>query len=253
MLGHKFYHRLIRKYVIAFGSLFNDMQVERVGKNGKTKEIIKVPISYGPTEKFLERLSTNKDLEKEVSITVPRMGFEMTGIQYNPTTKVNTLNKYVSKNPDTNDTVYTAFTQVPYDIGFDLTIFVKNSEDGTQLIEQILPFFTPEFNTTINLVPEIQNPFDIPIILNSVEQQDEYDGDFETRRLITWNLSFTMKGLFIGPVRTSDRPIKTAILNTGDITNNVTSGTVTTAPTIVGKTIDEISVDDDFGFNTTIE
>jgi hypothetical protein len=200
MLGHTFYHNTIRKYVILFGTLFNDIHINREDSAHGVTRTIKVPISYGPKEKMLARLDADPDL-KRPAIVLPRMSFELTDLNYGPTRKLNTINKIVAANPDDTNAAKYQFTPVPYDLNFILSIAVKNADDGTRILEQILPFFTPNWNSTVELIPELGIKLDIPIVLNAVSSEDTYEGNFEERRSIVWTLSFTMKGYIFGPTR----------------------------------------------------
>jgi hypothetical protein len=198
MFGHTFYHNTIRKYVILFGTLFNDIHINRVDNSQGVTRTIKVPISYGPKEKMLARLDADPDL-KRPAIVLPRMSFELTDLNYGPTRKLNTLGKMVGVD-QANLTKY-QYNPVPYDLNFILSIAVKNVDDGTRILEQILPFFTPSWNSTVDLIPELGIILDIPIVLNAVSSEDSYEGNFEERRSIVWTLSFTMKGYIFGPTR----------------------------------------------------
>jgi hypothetical protein len=200
MLGHTFYHNTIRRYVILFGTLFNDIHINREDTSNGVTRTIKVPISYGPKEKMLARLDADPSLNRP-AIVLPRMSFELTDLNYGPTRKLNTIGKMVGIN--TNDQTKYQYTPVPYDFNFILSIAVKNADDGTRILEQILPFFTPSWNSTVDLIPELGIKLDIPIILNAVSSEDSYEGNFEERRSIVWTLSFTMKGYIFGPTRPS--------------------------------------------------
>lgn len=206
MFGRTFYHDTLRKYVILFGTLFNDIWINRPDNAGNVKQSLKVPLSYGPREKFLARIDgidSNRDpQENPFSIVLPRMGFEITGFNYAPERKLPTRNNFVTTVTDDNTKKKHVYNPVPYDINFSLSIFVKNTTDGTRIIEQILPFFTPEWTSTIQLVDDapIDIKLDIPLVLTSVSQDDVYEGSFEERRALIWQLDFTMKGVFFGPV-----------------------------------------------------
>lgn len=198
-----FRHETIRKYVILFGSFFDDITVQRYNSSDTRIQTLGVPLAYGPKQKFLVRLGTDPNLDRDVAIQLPRMGFELQNISYDSTRKLNNTQKnfYVS---DTDNTVNkTQYTPVPYNFDFILSIFVKNADDGTQIIEQILPYFKPEWSSTVNLIPEMSISMDIPTILNSVDIEDSYEGDFLSRRALIWNLNFTMKGYLYGPTSTS--------------------------------------------------
>jgi len=206
MFGRTFYHDTLRKYVILFGTLFNDVWINREDASGNVKQSLKVPLSYGPREKFLARIEgidSNRDpQENPFSIVLPRMGFEITGFNYAPERKLPTRNSFVTTVTDDNTKQKHVYNPVPYDINFSLSVFVKNTTDGTRIIEQILPFFTPEWTSTIQLVDDapIDIKLDIPVVLTSINQDDVYEGSFEERRALIWQLDFTMKGVFFGPV-----------------------------------------------------
>lgn len=211
MFGTYFYHQTTRKMVVAFGTLFNNLEVRRTDNAGNPVEIIKVPLAYGPSQKFLTRISGDSNLDPKVALTVPRMGFELTSLDYDPARKLNTIGK-TSRTGTTG--LKTQYNPVPYNFEFSLFIFVKNAEDGTQILEQILPYFTPEFTVTMNLIPSMNVVRDIPIILNSVTSEDNYDGDFATRRSIIWTLSFQMKGYFYPDIRDNQKIITKTVVDT---------------------------------------
>ena len=211
MLGHKFYHESLRKYIILFGTLFNDLRIERRNSNDNVIQTIKCPLTYAPREKVTARLEQNISLTEKQSIILPRLSFEMTNLTYDPSRKLNTINRLV-KDPGTGNNVKTTFTPVPYDINFEFNMYTRYAEDATQLLEQIVPFFTPEFTATINLIPELDYKVDIPVVLNSLASQDTYEGDFETRRALIWNLNFTMRAYLFGPI-TDKGVIKTSNTN----------------------------------------
>ena len=211
MLGHKFYHESLRKYIILFGTLFNDLRIERRNSNDNVIQTIKCPLTYAPREKVTARLEQNISLTEKQSILLPRLSFEMTNLTYDPSRKLNTINR-VTKDPATGNNVKTSFAPVPYDINFEFNMYTRYAEDATQLLEQIVPFFTPEFTATINLIPELDYKVDIPVVLNRLASQDTYEGDFETRRALIWNLNFTMRAYLFGPV-TDKGVIKTANTN----------------------------------------
>ena len=193
MLGTFHYHGLIRKYIAVFGTLFNDITVKRIDNNDNIKEVIKVPLSYGPKQKFINRIVQNPNIEKGVAIQLPRMGFDMTNMQYNPDRKLNSLNQKVVNYQGNLGRVY---SPVPYDLTFNLYIMVRYSTDGAMIVEQILPAFKPDFTVTINALPTMDIKIDMPIVLNGVQVEDSYDGDFLTRRAIIYTLDFTAKCYF---------------------------------------------------------
>mgnify|MGYP003705902349 CR=1 FL=1 len=208
MFGQTFYHGTLRKYVILFGTLFNNIWVNREDENGAVKQSFKVPLSYGPREKFLARingLNADDPMTQPFATVLPRMGFEITGFNYAPERKLSTINKFVRAPVATDqDKMKYQYNPVPYDIQFSLSIFVKNTTDGTKIIEQILPYFTPEWTTTVQLVADPDITLDVPLVLGNVAQDDVYEGSFEERRSLIWTVDFTMKGFFFGPNKKSE-------------------------------------------------
>ena len=211
MFGTYFYHQISRKMVVAFGSLFNTIEVRKTDSSDAVTEVIKIPLSYGPKDKMLTRISSDPNLNPKVALTVPRMGFELLSMTYDSVRKLNTLNRNVKKG---TTGLKKQFNPVPYNWEFSLYIFVKNAEDGTQVLEQILPFFTPEFTVTMNLVSSMEEVRDIPLVLNSVTSEDTYEGDFATRRSIIWTLSFTMKGFLYPDISDNAKVIETVAVDT---------------------------------------
>jgi len=216
MFGHVFYHDTIRKYVILFGTLFNDIFINRPDTERKINQTIKIPISYSPKEKMLARIDGDPNLTRP-AIVLPRMGFELNNVNYAPERKLNTLIKHSALDTTNPNVMKYQYMQVPYDFNFTLSIAVKNADDGTRILEQILPFFTPSWNSTVDLIPEMGIKLDIPVILNSVSSEDTYEGDFINRRALIWTLSFTLKGYVFGPIKSSE-VIKLANTNFYDTT-----------------------------------
>ena len=213
MLGSTFYHQTIRKYVAVFGTLFNDINIERKNSAGVVVERMKVPLAYGPKQKWLLATQETSADRKVTATRTPRMGFAMTGVTYDSVRKLNTIGRNVVANTSSTSTnMTTMYNPVPYNFDFDLFILVKNAEDGTQILEQILPFFTPEFTVTVNTIPDMNIKADVPITLTSSSVADEYEGELSARRTITWTLSFTLKG-FIYPNVTSGQVIKSIEVN----------------------------------------
>ncbi len=211
MFGTYFYHQTSRKMVVAFGSLFNSIEVRRTDSSDAVTEVIKIPLSYGPKDKMLVRISQDPNLNPKVALTVPRMGFELTAMTYDGVRKLNTMSRNVKKG---TTGLKKQFQPVPYTWDFSLYVFVKNAEDGTQILEQILPFFTPEFTVTMNLVSSMSEKRDIPLVLTSVTSEDTYEGDFATRRSIIWTLSFLMKGYLYPSVADNAKVIETSVVDT---------------------------------------
>ena len=211
MFGTYFYHQTSRKMVVAFGSLFNNIEVRRTDSSDAVTEVIKIPLSYGPKDKMLVRISQDPSLNPKVALTVPRMGFELTAMTYDGVRKLNTMSRNVKKG---TTGLKKQFQPVPYTWDFSLYVFVKNAEDGTQILEQILPFFTPEFTVTMNLVSSMNEKRDIPLVLTSVSSEDTYEGDFATRRSIIWTLSFLMKGYLYPSIADNAKVIETSVVDT---------------------------------------
>ena len=201
MLGNYFYHEIIRKTIIAFGTLFNDVHVRHTDQAGNAESDLKVPLAYGPSQKFLARITQQADLNKPIQITMPRMSFEMTSIDYDSTRKTSLVQTF--KTCDDGSKVKKVFMPVPYNIGFELNILSKLNDDSLQILEQILPYFQPHFNLTIDLVDSIGEKRDIPIILESVNFQDDYEGNFDTRRALIHTLRFTAKTYLFGAIADS--------------------------------------------------
>jgi len=201
MLNKKyFYHQAIRRAIVAFGMVFNDIQIQRRDANGNPIQSLKVPLAYGPKQKFLSRLYENPDLEdSKVQITLPRMGFEMTNLLYDAQRKANTLQtkRLVGSTGDNASYQYSA---VPYTMDLSLHVFAKNQDDALQVVEQIIPFFTPALNLSVKAVPDMEIVDDFPVILQDVSFEDDYEGDFASRRSIIYTLNFQIKLNFYGPI-----------------------------------------------------
>jgi hypothetical protein len=243
MLGTYSYHEIFRKTVVAFGTLFNNIELRR------TDEVMKVPLAYGPKQKFLARLDQNPDpTNKRVQITLPRISFEINGITYDSSRKVSPTQKIkIAKDGDENKNV---FMPVPYNLSFELAIISKTQEDGLQILEQVLPYFQPHYNLPVKLLPDVNETKDVPVVLNSVDYEDDYEGDFSTRRAIIYTLQFTVKTYLYGPV-TDSKVIKKVI------TDYYTDTNTSTAPREVRYTIQpdplDADADDDFGFGIVDE
>lgn len=192
MFGNYFYHKSIQKTVTAFGTLFNNIQIRHFNDSGDPVSVLKVPLAYGPAQKFLARIDQQPAGDRKIAMTLPRMSFEMTSIDYDSQRKSSVIQTFSSPRTDSGNPTK-VYTPTPYNIGFELNIMGKIQDDVLQIVEQILPFFQPSFNVTIKLVPEINETRDIPIILNRVGFRDDYEGDFSTRRVIIYTLSFTVK------------------------------------------------------------
>ena len=272
MFGRTWNHDSLRKYIIVFGTVFNDIYINRLSATGEVLQTLKVPLTYGPKEKVLARLDQNPTMDNQVAIVLPRISFEMTSLEYDPTRKLNTLNKLTkqSATAGTDDEVKYQYQPVPYDMQFEMSILVKNSEDGTRIVEQIVPYFTPAFTVSVNVVPEVDSARDIPIVLNSISSQDQYEGNFEQRRAMIWTLSFTLKGYLYGPSKKSKLiklaettfrlPEDVATGNTTNTSNTIvvasrpglTANGVATSNVAASIAYDEIISTDNYGFINTI-
>ena len=200
MLQQKFYHSTIRKAIVSFGNLFNNIHIDRINGDGEVEQTLKVPLSYAPRQKFLARIQALPQAETaNFQVLLPRMGFEMVGIAYDPNRRVSLVQQNRSNN-NTVNTLNSQYAPTPYNVDINLYAYVKNQDDGLQIIEQILPYFNPDFNLSINAIPQLNIKNDLPIILNNISYEDDYEGDFSARRAIIWTLNFTLKMNFFGPI-----------------------------------------------------
>ena len=248
MFGKFFYHESLRKVVVAFGTIFNNITIHRTDSSGNVVQSLKVPLAYSPKEKFLTRLEQQPNLDnREFSITLPRMGFEIAGISYDPSRKLQKLGKFKAVKSSSASIMDYQYNPVPYNISFNLFSFTATAEGGLQIIEQILPYFQPDYTVTINAIPSMGIKRDVPIILNSVSYEDTYDGSYTTRRAVNYTLNFTAKTYLYGPVY-SQRVIKETQADMySDTPQSNREERVIVVP-------DPTSADanDDFGFTTTI-
>lgn len=214
MNNQYFYHRLTRKYVVLFGNMFNNISIIRKDKDDNTEiERFKVPIIYAPKEKYFARLQSDPDLSRELQVSLPRMSFEIASISYDSSRKQNSLLRVA--NGTTASGVNSQYMGVPYDIEFELNLYSRNIDDGTHVVEQIFPYFNPDYTFSANLIPEIGVVRDFPLILNSVTNNIEHEGNFDAVRFVTWTLRFTLKAYYYGPVSTPKiiRKVDTNIYN----------------------------------------
>jgi hypothetical protein len=249
MLGTYFYHEIIRKTVVSFGTIFNQIYIRHKDNAGSNISEIKVPLAYGPIQKFLARIEQQPELNKPISITLPRMSFEMTSIQYDSTRKAGVTQTF--KASDGNN-LKKVFMPVPYNIGFQLNLMTKLNDDALQVIEQILPYFQPSFNLTIDLIDSIGEKKDIPIVLDSISFTDDYEGDFSTRRILIYTLNFTAKTYLFGPIADSTdgliRKVQVDYYNSTDTSTAKREMRYTVTPDPI-----DADLDDDFGFNEVWE
>ena len=250
MLGTYYYHEIIRKTIISFGTLFNDIHIQHKNSSDTTISDMKVPLAYGPTQKFLARLEQQEDLNKPIQITLPRMSFEMTSIDYDGTRKAGVTQTF--RAVDNNSNMKKVYMPVPYNIGFELSILSKLNDDALQIVEQILPYFQPSFNMTVDLVDSIGEKRDIPIVLNSVSFQDDYEGDFSTRRALIYRLQFTAKTYLFGPVADNPEGLIRKVIVDNYADTNRTTAKREMRYTVVPDPVDA-NPGDDFGFSETWE
>ena len=205
MFGTYFYNETIKRCVSVFGTLFNNIDVKKIKSDGTVVSQFRVPISYGPKQKFLDRLAEEPNLSdrNRSAITLPRMAFELTGFEYDTQRQQNKLIRSI-KNQYESDTTKRGFQYAPspYNLNFTLSILAKNMNEALQIVEQILPYFQPEYTVTMKMVDSIPDNRDVPVVLNGVSFEDSYEGSFEDRRVIEYTLDFQMKTYFFGPVYT---------------------------------------------------
>ena len=188
-----FYNEILRRTIIAFGTLFNAITIKQ------ENSVVRVPLAYGPTQKFLARIEQSPDLNKPTAITLPRMSFEFIGLTYDPSRKVTTTQQFMVKNPNDGSDIKKSYMPVPYNMQFELSIMCKLNDDALQIVEQILPYFQPSYNLTVELVEAIKEKRDIPVVLENITMSDEYEGDFTSRRVLLYTLRFTAKTYMFGP------------------------------------------------------
>ena len=249
MLGQQFYHETMRKVVVAFGTMFNNIQLVRQNNAGEVTQTMKVPLAYGPKNKWLARLREDPNLTKKVAVTLPRIGFEIQNISYDASRKLNSIQKLKKVNSSAQGkTMSQQFMPVPYNMDFEMSIIAKNSDDALQIVEQILPFFQPDYTVTLNDNTAMSTTRDVPIVLTNVGYEDNYESDMITRRAIIYTLSFSAKFYLYGPV-TDQKVIKTVqVVQYTDIPVNTPKREqrYSVAPNPASA-----DADDDFGFNET--
>jgi len=245
MFGH-FYNQGMRKMTVAFGQVFNNIQIKRQGSDS-TIQSIRVPLAYAPKEKFLVRLDQQPSLDdRQFAVTLPRMGFEISGIEYDGSRKLTKVQKF--RTTKTNSGVMNFnYMPVPYNISYNLYCFTATAEGGLQIVEQILPYFQPDYTVTINVVPEMGIKRDVPIVLNNINYEDSYSGDFESRRAVIYTLNFTAKTYLYGPASTQKVIRETQADMHTDLPTASREERITVVPNP-----ESADADDDFGFTTTI-
>ena len=265
MLGPHYYNEAIRKTVVGFGTLFNNIEIQKLDPQTKTViEVEKIPLGYGPKNKFLTRLEQNPEVGRKVAIQLPRLYFEMTGINYDSARKTSPIQKYRTVVNDNGNEVRVQYVPVPYNMDFELGIIAKSQDDALQIIEQILPYFQPNFNLTLNFIPDMDERRDVAVILNSVDYEDDWEDDFMQRRSIVWTLNFTAKSYIYGPFNQAGIIRKATVYESvGDLNQSRRNAAYSYTPKAlednnndgVIDSLDDALVmpDDDFGFNEGIE
>ena len=195
-----YYHEILRRTIISFGSLFNGIEIKHEDSDDNVTSVIKVPLAYGPTQKFLARLQQSPDLSKPTSITLPRMSFEFNGLQYDGSRKVTTTQTFKSSTTGSGAAIRKTYMPVPYNMSFELAVFTKLNDDMLQIVEQIVPYFQPAYNLSVDLVSTIGEKRDVPVVIENITMEDDYEGDFTTRRSLIYTFRFTAKTYLFGPV-----------------------------------------------------
>ena len=268
MLGSHFYNEAIRKTVVGFGTLFNNIEIQRKNpQNNNVLEVQKVPVAYGPKDKFLARIEQNTDPSPGAPyeyMRLPRVYFEMTKINYDSTRKTSPVQKYRSIIADNGNEVRVQYVPIPYNIDFELGVLAKSQDDVLQIVEQILPYFQPNFNITINFIPDMDEKRDVAIVLNDIDLDDSWDGEFASRRIITWTFQFTAKSYVYGPFNQSAIIRKAIIFETvGDLQENKRNAKFSYTPKALEDYNNDgeitpaddafVMPDDEFGFNGEID
>ena len=246
-----FYNEILRRTIISFGTLFNNVSIKKTDSSDSVVSVVKVPLAYGPTEKFLARINQSPDLNKPTQITLPRMSFEFTGLTYDPTRKVTTTQQFIVKDPDDGTETKKSYMPVPYNMQFELSIMTKLNDDALQIVEQILPYFQPAYNLSIELVESIKEKRDVPIVLENITMQDDYEGDFTSRRVLLYTLRFTAKTYLFGPATSASKDIikkaRVSLLTGTDTSNTTREVTYTVTPRAIkdytGDTATTLSAD----------
>jgi len=255
MIGNYFYNESTRNVVVAFGTIFNNIQLTKKDGSGNVTQTMKVPLAYGPKQKWLSRLTEDPNLNKKVAVTMPRIGFEINGMQYDSARKLNKAVKVKRVTDGTdNEQLKSGFMPVPYNVNFELFIMAKNSDDALQILEQILPYFQPEYTVTLREIPELDIIRDVSVVLNSISYEDNYEGDFTSRRAIIYTLSFTAKYHLYGPITSQNIIRSVQVDQYSDLQVNAPKREqrYSVEPKPVDVSPQDWDTDDgDFGFNET--
>lgn len=249
-----FYHGITRKAIIAFGVMFNSIQVKRKDSEGNVIQTLRVPLSYAPKNKMLSRILALPDpAERQKNAIVPRLSFEVVAFEYDGARKINSMNQL--KTPISETQARRVYGPTPYNLTVNLYAYTKNQDDGLQIFEQIAPAFNPDFNVTVNYIPELGIKHDLPIILNSIAFEDDYEGDLQDHRTIIWTYTFTLKLYYYGPIEKQEL-IRTAIVNIfndPELETRIDKYTVTTNPSdaLPSDDFDFVETWDDTYYNRT--
>ena len=251
MFGQYFYNEGLRRLTIAFGQIFNNIVVQTTSSTGAVTKRMRVPLAYAPKEKFLARLEQQPSLDnREFAITLPRIGFEISALGYDPSRNLNKVHKFRQvKTGEEGKVLNYQYTPVPYNISYNLFCFTATAENGLQIVEQIVPFFQPDYTVTINMIPDLDIKRDVPIILNNVSYEDSYDGAFTNRRAVIYTLNFTAKTYLFGPM-SNQKVVKKVQADLGADTE---APLARDERIIVVPDPSTANADDDFGFTTTLD
>lgn len=244
MINTPYYHGIVRKLIVSFGQLFTNIKIQRFNNQDIIEQLIDVPISYGNKEKWYQRLREEKDTDQRVLISLPRIGYEVTGLQYDPARKINKMTQYRACQPTLAGNYLSAFAPVPYNVQINLYIMTKTLDDMYQIVEQILPFFGPQYNLTINAIPKLDIKLDIPITLNGIDITDSYEGPMENRREVVATLTFNSKIEFLGQLNDDSNNIITKVITKIDPQYGETARQVQVEA--VGDIPDYVTIEDFF-------
>jgi len=231
MLDQKFYWGTIRKAIVAFGNMFNNITIDRLNSSGGIVQTFKVPLAYAPKQKFIQRIAQQPSVdEQNIEVILPRMSFEMIGLRYDPNRKISPIQQNRAINSSTS--ALAQYAPTPYNIDLSLYVYSKNQDDGLQIVEQILPYFNPDYNLTLKAIPALDIKNDLPILLENILYDDQYEGDFKQRRSIIWTFNFLMKLNFYGPVNKQGviKKVVTDTFSDRSLTNRQQSYTVEVNP-----------------------
>ena len=217
-----FYNEVFRSVIIGFGTLFNGIEVHHKDGNDDTFSVIQVPLAYGPTQKFLARMEQEASLNRPVQLTLPRMSFEFTNLEYDPSRKVTQTQTIVTETPD--GSIKRTYVPVPYNMTVQLSIMTKLNDDMLQIVEQILPYFQPAYSLPIKFLGNLNEVKYVPVNLDDIQMEDDYEGNFDTRRALVYTLTFTAKTYVYGPVKDVSSQIIDKV-SLGYITGSKGSGT----------------------------